>query len=972
MKAENKYPMKGQISLFETLNPDIWCGKMLQEPSRPQDKKTEKIIEEKISKLSSRKSSESSKVTPPMFLYLKTGDGQNQAASWVSERTDSRFPWLGDYMMLSFGESPSVVKESRLSQILEENPHPKYCLSAKACQGILNRAERRGKELPSLLRETLIRQSASLISEDQESETITETTQETEQDDTSASASDKCLNPWDVQSKHIQPEEGIAETLYAGECRYGGGESYVMQGINGDVAGTLDSSYYKGCGERQGIEREVVCCGWGGYQAGYMLDRAIPDDKSVLCLNDQGGSVMDVSKDVTATLRAQEHGHQPMVVQKEPILLESNQNHATVQDNGISTTLPASMGEGGGYVPMVCIEGNGTRESHKGDGYSESEIMYTLNTVEQHGVCYSTQACGDRDNPSQSFLAEKAYTLSANPMSDRDQAVCYGICSMDSNSMKSSNPHSGIYEADTSRTIDLNGGNPACNQGGMMVVQGTDLYSGTVTGDIAATLTTRGDGATSSGPSVIVNMSSECYAVDEGAGNSSCSISENISPTLATTHSGEPAVCYGIDQQGVIAFEPGAASRVGGHIYTDDKAGTLRANAGDNQQAVVQSSWDGSQVSPTLTSSNAGGGQRMPDKNNFTCVIDSAPSMTFCGVDIYNLQETDEVGRTLTTASGGLNEHIPCVIEDVPHISSPSISMTTEMTPKVDENGVAFSLKARDYKDPQCVVDNNSTITEAVAYNGAAITCPTNRCIPQPGDPCHTLDTDSRNYVIENHPNDSRVKICEDNVFQTLSSRMGTGGNNTPMVGQNAVVRRLTPVECERLQDFPDHWTDIGEWVDSKGKKHKDADSPRYKALGNSIALPMWAWMSGKMCEQLRNSGIENPTMASLFDGIGGFPLVYLQHGCTPVWASEIEEFPIAVTKRHFGENADCSDGDYMNYIEVAGGHNINPDSSDDSAISFLERAGCEGGGKGILIQEERTGTLSTLNNQSVMQIRKE
>ena len=65
--------------------------------------------------------------------------------------------------------------------------------------------------------------------------------------------------------------------------------------------------------------------------------------------------------------------------------------------------------------------------------------------------------------------------------------------------------------------------------------------------------------------------------------------------------------------------------------------------------------------------------------------------------------------------------------------------------------------------------------------------------------------------------------------------------NNT--VRQNMVVRRLTPMECERLQGFPDHWTDIGEWTDEKGKKHKDADSPRYKALGNSIALPFWEWM---------------------------------------------------------------------------------------------------------------------------------
>ena len=68
----------------------------------------------------------------------------------------------------------------------------------------------------------------------------------------------KCLNPWDVQSKHIQSESGVAESLYSGECRYGGGEAYILSGINGDVAGTIDASYYKGCVERQGIEREVV------------------------------------------------------------------------------------------------------------------------------------------------------------------------------------------------------------------------------------------------------------------------------------------------------------------------------------------------------------------------------------------------------------------------------------------------------------------------------------------------------------------------------------------------------------------------------------------------------------------------------------------------------------------------------------------------------------------------------------------
>ena len=122
--------------------------------------------------------------------------------------------------------------------------------------------------------------------------------------------------------------------------------------------------------------------------------------------------------------------------------------------------------------------------------------------------------------------------------------------------------------------------------------------------------------------------------------------------------------------------------------------------------------------------------------------------------------------------------------------------------------------------------------------------------------------------------------------------------NNT--VRQNMVVRRLTPMECERLQGFPDGWTDIGEWTDGKGKRHKPSDSPRYKALGNSIALPFWDWMLRRMARYLP----EGATMGSLFDGIGGFPLIWERiHGKgTARWASEIEPFPIAVTKKWFGE----------------------------------------------------------------------
>ena len=136
--------------------------------------------------------------------------------------------------------------------------------------------------------------------------------------------------------------------------------------------------------------------------------------------------------------------------------------------------------------------------------------------------------------------------------------------------------------------------------------------------------------------------------------------------------------------------------------------------------------------------------------------------------------------------------------------------------------------------------------------------------------------------------------------YGTLRAHASGGAEETLM--HRMAVRRLTPLECERLQGFPDGWTDIGDYTDSTGKKRKTSDSARYKALGNSIALPFWRWMFGRMAAYLP----EGATLGSLFDGIGGFPLCWEDvHGAgTAVWASEIEEFPIAVTKKRFGSES--------------------------------------------------------------------
>ena len=114
------------------------------------------------------------------------------------------------------------------------------------------------------------------------------------------------------------------------------------------------------------------------------------------------------------------------------------------------------------------------------------------------------------------------------------------------------------------------------------------------------------------------------------------------------------------------------------------------------------------------------------------------------------------------------------------------------------------------------------------------------------------------------------------------------------------IVRRLTPLECERLQGYPDGWTDIGEWTDSNGKKRQTSDAARYKALGNSIALPPWKWVLKRLCACYERDA----TMASLFDGLGGFPKIWeeLNGKGSCLWASEVEDFCIAVTKVRIGE----------------------------------------------------------------------
>ena len=152
--------MEGQVSLFDR---DGLYGKMSSVLSAQEEKKTENLSKEKTSDVSSKKSQVSS-MKMPLFLDLRTENGHQPDASFSMGG-----PLLGEYTIASFGAAPSEENASHLSQILEETSPAKYCLSEKACRGIINRASKRGKELPPILKEALENQiNDSEISDSQD------------------------------------------------------------------------------------------------------------------------------------------------------------------------------------------------------------------------------------------------------------------------------------------------------------------------------------------------------------------------------------------------------------------------------------------------------------------------------------------------------------------------------------------------------------------------------------------------------------------------------------------------------------------------------------------------------------------------------------------------------------------------------------------------------------------------------------
>ena len=360
----------GQVSIF---GPDLWYGKMCREPSPAESGRA------RTSASSWKRSSELSAV-PFMSLDLTPGHGNLLGESYWELIS----PYAGGAWTLNTGVSPRGARESSLSRILQGAPPTKYYLTPRACLGILRRAFERGKALPKKLERALKIQAGLVLPDGQ----IT-----------------------DIDAYHInQRDEGfdgyngdltgdVAATLGV-NCGMSTGRNGVIAFAANqrdevrdlhDVAGALNA--------QPGIKQQTFVAGFSagaGASAGSIgyHESVAPTLKagasgncmpSVLCINDQGGQVMEISEGMTGTLRAQEHGHQPLVYENHGI----DARYRRMEE--VAPTMSARYGTGGNNVPLVeqepviCITGNAIdrqpQNGGNGIGYQQ-DIAYTLTATD--------------------------------------------------------------------------------------------------------------------------------------------------------------------------------------------------------------------------------------------------------------------------------------------------------------------------------------------------------------------------------------------------------------------------------------------------------------------------------------------------------------------------------------------------------------------------------------------------------------
>ena len=364
----------------------------------------------RTSERSSKKPSEL-RTADYLFLDLRPGGGNLLGPCW-----EKNSPLLGAFWMLNTGASPKDAVESSLSRILQAEVPQRYYLSKTACLGILRRAQERGKELPAQLKAALEVQAG--ISREQPANLPIAF---------AANQRDEVRDLHDVAGA-LGAQPGMKQqTFVAGVVTKGNGDCFLSP--------EKHTALSQGGGQAgQGYPCVMTAgfCAGAGPSAGtigYQEERA-PTLKasasgnmmpSILCLNDQGGAQMHCTEDRTGTLRAQEHGHQPLVFT----------NHA--QDSrfagpvDVAQTVSATFGMGGGNTPLVsqgpeafCIAGNIIDRQVKNGGNGlgcQADISYTLTATDHHAVF-------NRQRVDQFVEQDVASTESARQHKDATDLVC--------------------------------------------------------------------------------------------------------------------------------------------------------------------------------------------------------------------------------------------------------------------------------------------------------------------------------------------------------------------------------------------------------------------------------------------------------------------------------------------------------------------------------------------------------------------
>lgn len=391
MQTEN---LEGQESIFDR---DSACGKMSSVLSQVGG--TLKRVKKSLGRIFKKSSKRSSKLKNHTFMLLdlRPGAGNMLGAYWEYDP-----PWLGSFGMLNTSECPKDAVECSLWQILQATAPSRYSLSQTACLGILRRAACRGKSLPPLL-EAALRMQAGLdppapISGEAKAYHINQRNEGIDPDGVSGAL----MATQNLQMQTFITNPGSSQSGPQKQIAFAANQRDEVRDLH-DVAGALQA--------QPGLKHQTFVAGFSagagasagtiGYQEGVSPTlKGSPSGNcmpSILCINDQGGQIMECSENVTGTLRAQEHGHQPLVLR--PTGPKVYENHGIdgryTGPHDVAPTMSARYGTGGNNIPLVqqeeviCIAGNAIdrQPQNGGNGFGwQRDISYTLTATDKHAV----------------------------------------------------------------------------------------------------------------------------------------------------------------------------------------------------------------------------------------------------------------------------------------------------------------------------------------------------------------------------------------------------------------------------------------------------------------------------------------------------------------------------------------------------------------------------------------------------------